>query len=162
MVSPDRKLAASDARNKMPYAISSGRPARPTAFDEPATLSGSRFARSIARRNPSDATAPTAMQLTRTPPGVHAPANVFVRLFTPALAAPYGATKGNPSSDAPDEMLTIVPAPRSSMCLDAATDRTNTLRRFRSIMFCHLSSVHCSNGNDQLPPALLTRMSSRP
>src|ERR1700682_4687751 len=119
MVSPDTKLDASDTKNRMPYAISSGRPARPPALGAPATRSGSSPARSIARTNPSEATAPTAMQLTRTPFGVHAPAKVLVRLLTPALAAPYGATNGNPSSDAPDEILTIAPAPRANMCFDA-------------------------------------------
>src|SRR5262245_16952137 len=102
------------------------------------------------------------MQFTRTPCGVNAPANVLVRLFTPDLAAPYGATYGSPVSLAPDEMLTIAPDPRGSMWRDAAIDSSHTLRRLRSIMFCQRSSVHDSNGIAQLPPALLTRMSSRP
>ncbi len=82
---------------------------------------------------PSVLTAPHATAFTRTPPAVHAAASDRVRLFIPALAAPYGATIGNAKKLAPDEMLTIAPRPCSSMGGATSRDMNHTLARFRSM-----------------------------
>src|SRR3954462_1466587 len=102
------------------------------------------------------------MALTRTPRPVHADAMDPVRLFTPALAAPYGAAWGIARRLAPDEMLTMAPLPWASIGSAAARERCQTLPRLRARTWSHSSSVHFDSDLVSAPPALLTRMSSRP
>src|SRR3989304_7693795 len=52
---------------------------------------------------------PGAMALTRIPCGAHASARLFVKLITPALAAPYGAIRTEPCSPAMEELLRMTP-----------------------------------------------------
>ena len=107
-------------------------------------------------------TAPTAIVFTRMPFGVHAAAIAPVRLFTAALAAPYGAACGMATRLAPEEMLTIEPLPFSSITAAAARDRNHTLPRFTARTWCHSSSVHFRIDLVSAPPALFTRMSTVP
>src|SRR5262245_18586773 len=102
------------------------------------------------------------MVLTRTPLRVHAAAIAPPRLFTPALAAPYGAACGIASRLAPDEMLTIEPFPCSSIGFAAQRERNHTLPRFSANTWSHSSSVHFMIDLVCAPPALFTRMSTRP
>ncbi len=53
---------------------------------------------------------------------------------------------GMPMTAAPDEMFTIEPLPRSTMCGETRCDSTNALRRLRSTMFWKRSAVHSSKG----------------
>src|SRR4051794_13566151 len=101
------------------------------------------------------------MVLTRTPFGVHAAAMAPVRLFTAALAAPYGAAWGIAIRLAPDEMFTIAPLPCGIITSAAARDRNHTLPRFSAMTWCHSSSVHLRIDFVSAPPALFTRMSMR-
>src|SRR4029453_7627296 len=107
-------------------------------------------------RRPAARPSPTAMALTRTPLPVQAEAMEAVRLFTPALAAPYGAAWGMANRPAPEEMLTIAPLPRSVIGLAAARDRKNTAPRLRAITCSHSSSLHRLIDWVLAPPALLT------
>src|SRR5437016_10295685 len=100
------------------------------------------------------------MALTRTPPPVHAAAKDRVRLFIPALAAPYGATIGNARKLAPEEMLTIAPRPCSSIGVATRRDMNQTLAKFTSMICRHSAIVQSPGALLMLPPALLTRMST--
>ena len=78
------------------------------------------------------------------------------------MAAPYAVWIGNAETAAPDEMFTIEPLPRSTMCGATRWESTNALFRLRSIMFWKRSAVQSSNAYEWLPPALLTSTSTRP
>ena len=124
--------------------------------------SGSRPYRAASSSKLAARTAPTAIVFTRMPFGVHAAAIAPVRLFTAALAAPYGAACGMATRLAPEEMLTIEPLPFSSITAAAARDRNHTLPRFTARTWCHSSSVHFRIDLVSAPPALFTRMSTVP
>ena len=61
-----------------------------------------------------------------------------------------------------EEMFTIRPLPRSSMCSSAALDMKNVPERLTSRTFSQSSSPIFSTVLSLVMPALLTRMSSRP
>jgi hypothetical protein len=61
-----------------------------------------------------------------------------------------------------DEMFTMRPLPRSTMCSTAACDMKNAPDRFTASTLYHSSSVIRSAVRSIVMPALLTRMSRRP
>src|SRR5271156_2947061 len=100
-------------------------------------------------------TAPTATAFTRTPLRVHAAAIEPVRLFTAALAAPYGAAWGMPSRLAPEEILTIAPLPWASMGFAAAFERCHTAPKLSAMVLSKSSSGHFMIDLVSAPPAQL-------
>src|SRR3954471_6199531 len=102
------------------------------------------------------------MALTRMPFFAQAAAMEPVRLFTAALAAPYGAACGMASRLAPDDMLTIAPLLCAIIGLAAAFDRCQTALKFRASTFSKSSSGHLRIDLVSAPPAQLTSMSSLP
>ena len=61
-----------------------------------------------------------------------------------------------------DEMFTIRPEPRSSMCSRAGLDMKNAPDRFTWMTLFQSSSLILRTGRSAVMPALLTRMSRRP
>ena len=108
------------------------------------------------------ATPPTPIALTRTS-GASSTARLRVSWLSAALPAPYAANELITRSAERDEMLTMAPPPAVSTIAWAASwlirNGAVTLNR---IAISKNASEVCIAGRGPVPPALLTRMSSRP
>ena len=105
---------------------------------------------------------PTTIALTRTF-GANSRARTRVIWLSPAFAAEYPTMPWTTCTPAPDEMFTTTPVPAVSTIRGTAKRVSrNGLVRLNRTTFSKARSLVSSAGFGNEPPALLTRMSSRP
>ena len=79
-----------------------------------------------------------------------------------AFDAAYAVNAGCTMLADREEMLTIAPPPPATMCGTASWLSTNALVTLKRNAASRLRRLVCRNGRGIQPPALFTRMSSRP
>src|SRR5581483_5376737 len=160
-VTPVTHEDASESRNSVALATSSGSPIRPSGdIAAVRSIASGVITRSIR----SDIVVPGATQFARTPYRPTSSARCRVNIATPAFDAAYAACVGL-SRKRPEieDMVTI--APRRAPIIAGRNSRTvrNVDVRFASITSRHSASVSSTTGvNDSNPPANGTSSSTSP
>src|SRR5499426_1178399 len=170
---PVMNPAASEARNRTAPVTSSGFPMRRSGYALAirACMSGVPHARLTSaahmERPPNSSSElgmvmPGHTTLSRMPWRPTSRARLLVKAITPALQAPYTASRNSPMRPASEPMLTMAPLLRAIMPSSTARVQLIMPHRLSWISFSHSARSFSTKSRSRVQPTLLTSTSTRP